>query len=256
MNDRVCELTEAAIARLHAVVEEDGSLGALAEVIGECDRLVIVEPLIEEMVEMIRLNRQAIFADVLPRLSGPHIRDNRLSRLLRAALNLRNLPMASLVLDQDFRVVLHMNLWVPQPESPLRAEPYAQHSLEELKQFVYKHRRLAAVLTPGDSNLRVARDVPEAILMLELFRYCIQLRGEPAESARVRLYVLFVDGLGRNGDFGDAEMSAIAAYAINHDIVSSWDALQIMRSVQPVRPETVRMLEEWNEEQIKDPGRA
>jgi hypothetical protein len=251
VNERVGELAPAEVARVQAVIQDGDSLVALGEVIGGCDHLVFSRPLFDQIIEMIRLNRQAIFANVLPRLRFAYEDrgDFRLTDFLRTALYLRHLPIAGQVLGQQFTVGWRFGIWVPHPEWPLRDQPIVHSSLEQLRQFIYEHRDRVFDLSPNVHDMRYARDVPEAILMLEIASYCAELSG-----GRPRLAKLFVEGLGRNGALGDAQMSEIVCHAVNNGIVSVAEVRQILVNMNPLPRATIQMVLNWNEDDPKDPG--
>lgn len=250
-NDAVGVMNPLDIERLRVIVQERDNREALAEVVGGRDRLTFSRPLFDLLTEMIRLNRQAMFAEMLSRLCFAYEDhgDFRLTDFLRTALYLRHLPIAGLVLERQFTVGWRSGIWVPHPDSPFHGQPVVQHSLEQLRQFIYEHRDRAFDLSPNEHDMRCARDVPEAILMLDLASYCAELSG-----GRPRLVRLFVEGLGRNHGIRDEHMSEIVRHAINNGMVSVHDALQLMANMNPLPRATIQMLREWNEDDPKDPG--
>lgn len=121
--------------------------------------------------------------------------------------------------------------------------------MEELRQFIGRHRLYVAYLSPVEEDLQGAVDLSEAILLIQLALHCDQVSAEVVFMPTP----LFFDGL-LASRLTDADLAQVVPLLLQVGMGSNIHLLERLRRVRPDCVQTYMLIEHWHdEEDIKEP---
>lgn len=234
--------------RLGRFVRESDNPDALAQMTGECmnvDYDHFLHPLLEDMV---RLNRRAMLAFIIPRLWFNHLgiqRDELLSILLGLALRNNKILLANDLLDQGFQIDLDKSVtfWWN------RQGPSVPWNLDELRLLVDSHVDQAEYLSPSHGAMGAAETPGNMAILVELAHYCGAVSGKHVFDPTK----FFREILNRKY-FCDEDMAQLVARLLEFGMESGQEILDILRERHPYHEQTYNVIENWNKPEVKDPG--
>lgn len=195
---------------------------------------------------MIHLRRPKSFALLLSRVdfSGPNQRDTDLVGLLGLALDRSNIEIADTLLDYDFQIQRSswVALWCH------RDNVYVPWDLDELKALISRHPDRAADLAPTYADMKPIGNANEALLLIELTRYCDTISGQPKFDPSKFLHSVL-----SNHCMNETDMTEVVRRLLEFGAEINEKVFDNLSRRHPGYVHLYMMLQNWTEEPIKEP---